>query len=64
MDTDALATGVLQYRNTPCRFLGVRPAKILFSRKLLDGVCIAPEQLQLRAKWVVTSEQRELAGPR
>ena len=61
MDTDAFAAAMLTYRNTPCRFLGVSPAQILFARKLRDGVCVAPEQLKLRAEWVLTAEQREQA---
>ena len=56
---DAFTASMVQYRNTPCRFIGVSPSQILFPRKLWDQVCVAPEQLLLRAEWVLTSQKRE-----
>ena len=54
---DAFTASMVQYRNTPCRFIGVSPSQILFPRKLWDQVCVAPEQLLLRAEWDLIQEE-------
>ena len=52
---------MLQYRNTPCRFLLQSPAQILFARRLKDGIPMTPGSLNLRPEWVMTAERREKA---
>ena len=61
MKTKTFAAAMLQYRNMPCRFLGVSSAQIFFARKLRDGVCGAPVQFKLWSEWVLTAEQGEQA---
>ena len=51
---------MLQYRNTPCRFLNQSPAQILFARKLKDGIPCEPSTLKLRSEWIKTAAQREV----
>ena len=64
LDTDKFALGILQYRNTPCRFLGLSPAQILFARNIKDGLVGPKDHYILRPEWVLTREQRELAMAR
>ena len=61
LDTDKFSLAIMQYRNTPCRFLDQSPAQILFSRNLKDGLPHPPESLRLRPEWIKTSYQREQA---
>ena len=42
LDTDAVVSGLLQYRNTPEPTTGMSPAKILFGRRIRDRIPIPP----------------------
>ena len=42
LDTDAVVTGLLQYRNTPEPTTGMSPAMILFGRRIRDRIPIPP----------------------
>ena len=48
LDTDQFSIVILQYKNIPCRFLGLFPSQILYAGNLYDRVVVNPEQLQLR----------------
>ena len=61
LDTDGFTLALLQYCNTPCRYLEQSPAQILFARNLRDGVPQNPQQLILRPEWIQTKEAREKA---
>ena len=61
IETDSFVFALLQYKNTPCRFLGQSPSSILFARKLKDGTPAAPGSLALRQEWIMTQERREKA---
>ena len=52
---------LLQYPNTPCRYLNQSPAQILFARRLKDGVPCAPGALKMRPEWIQTAIAREKA---
>ena len=38
LNTDSFSLALLNYRNTPCRYLCQSPAQILFARRLKDGL--------------------------
>ena len=61
LNNDKFGTAMLTYWNTPCRFLGLSPAQILFARMLRDKVPVVNAKLKIRGGWVLTVEQRELA---
>ncbi|KAK3875648.1 hypothetical protein Pcinc_019502 [Petrolisthes cinctipes] len=65
-DTEAVAAGLLQYRNTPDPQTGMSPAQIVFSRNLRDLLPIAPEKQiftnpMVHPVWRQTWEKQEEA---
>ena len=50
LDYNLYSLTILQYRNTLCRFPGLSLAQILFTWKLMEGVAVELEHLQLH--WV------------
>ena len=50
VDTEGVAVGLLQYRNTPLLGVGHSPAKIMFGRTLKDALPNLPANLRYRAE--------------
>ena len=61
LEVDRFSLALLNYRNTPCRFLNQSPAQILYARALKDALPKPLEALQLRPEWIKTKQQREIA---
>ena len=51
----------MEFRNTPCRDLGVSPSNILFGRNLKDHLPSTTENLKVRKEWRFDREMREQA---
>ena len=52
---------MMQYHNTPFCFLGLSSSQLLFSHKHRNWVLVDTHQLQLRAEWILTVKQWEVA---
>ena len=63
LDTDAVISGLLQYRNTPDSSTGMSPAMILFGRSIRDRIPIPPGtsvfQSPINPVWRRTWQARE-----
>ena len=61
LDCDRAARALLQYRNTPIKYLGLSPAQLLFQRDLRDSLPTIPTRLRLHRQWAISADEREKA---
>ena len=59
LETDKVARGLLQYRNTPLKVGGKSPAQLLFGRSLRDNLPQRLADLNVNHHWTSTLRQRE-----
>ena len=60
LDTDATATAILQYLNTPLRDINKSPAQLAMGRQLRDGVPAAKQHYKVDMHWRKALRDREL----
>ena len=61
LDCDKTSRALLQYRNTPIKYLGLSPAQLLFHRHLRDSLPTVPTTLKLHGNWDSLADAREQA---
>ena len=61
LDTNAFSLPMLQYLNMPIKDSALSPAKVLFARKLRDGMQTKLESLQMRPEWVLFRDEQVAA---
>ena len=52
---------LLQYRNTPIKYVGLSPSQLLFHRNLRDGLPMDPRTLRPSKLWLIAADKREEA---
>ena len=60
LDTDKVATALLQYLNTPIRDINKSPAQLAIGRQLRDGVPAARQHYKVDIHWRKALRDREL----
>ena len=58
LNTNSVATAILQYRNTPLPDCNLSPAQILLHRQLRDKIPSHPSHYKPHADWLIAAEQR------
>ena len=61
LNCDKFSRAILEFRNTPCRDLGVSPSNILFGRNLKDQLPTTTDNLKVRKEWRFDRDMREQA---
>ena len=61
LNCDGFSWAILEFRNTPCRDIGVSPSNILFGRNLKDHLPAITENLKVRKEWRFDKDMREQA---
>ena len=61
LNCDKFSRAILEYRNTPCKDLGVSPSNILFGRNLKDHLPTMIDNLKVRKEWRFDRDMREQA---
>ncbi|KAG0729810.1 hypothetical protein GWK47_029599 [Chionoecetes opilio] len=64
LDSDAAATAILQYLNTPLQDTGISLAQLLMGRQLRDSVPAATERYRVSGRWARMLRDRERAMAR
>ncbi|KAG0722100.1 hypothetical protein GWK47_045094 [Chionoecetes opilio] len=64
LDSDAAATAILQYLNTPLQDTGISPAQLLMGRQLRDSVPAATKRYRVSERWARMLRDRERAVAR
>lgn len=59
LEMDKIARSLLNYWNTPCKYLGLSPAQIIFVRQLRDHLSSTVMGLCQRWEWILTKEACE-----
>ena len=59
LKTDAVAEGLLQYRNTPLRNVNKSPAELALGRSIRDTIPLPQERYKINKQWYYNLRERE-----